>query len=302
MTIKKVIIQGRGSIGVRHANNLIKLGYYPVFLREKNEKKNIPHDLENIKEIFSFTEAIEMKPIGAVIATPTIFHPKHAIRFLKNKIPTYIEKPLGFNISKYNLDLLMNYSEKVLIHGGFNFLYTKEIQDIKKKVNLLKDKISTVEIKCHTNANNWHTWENPKKSYTFRKDLGGGVVHTCSHEVNFLLNLFPEAKLIKSNNKFENEVCTISYSKFHDNKVKIEMNLDFINDIYERYIKINFKDKNTFKFSFDENNEKKIKDESCYNSIKNFIKCIENKDEKLISTFEDAVKTYMLCEKIIHEK
>ena len=39
MTIKKVIIQGRGSIGVRHANNLIKLGYYPVFLREKNEKK-----------------------------------------------------------------------------------------------------------------------------------------------------------------------------------------------------------------------------------------------------------------------
>ena len=32
------------------------------------------------------------------------------------------------------------------------------------------------------------------------------------------------------------------------------------------------------------------------------IDCIENKDNSLISTFEDAKKTYMMCEKIIHEK
>ena len=133
MKNKTIIVQGKGSIGIRHANNLIKLGYEPIFLRLKNKNYKIPHDRFNIKEIFNFNELVNRKPIGAIIATPTIYHPENALFFLNKEIPIYIEKPLGFNISSSNLNLLEANSKKILIHGGFNFLYSKEIQQLKKK-------------------------------------------------------------------------------------------------------------------------------------------------------------------------
>ena len=89
MKKKSIIIQGRGSIGVRHANNLIKLGYQPIFLRTKKKSYKIPHDTLDIKETSDLNTAMKTNPIGVVIATPTIFHPENAIYFL--------EKILGHN-------------------------------------------------------------------------------------------------------------------------------------------------------------------------------------------------------------
>ena len=51
MKSKIVVIQGRGSIGVRHANNIIQLGYEPIFLRSRKKNYPIPHDKFNIKEM-----------------------------------------------------------------------------------------------------------------------------------------------------------------------------------------------------------------------------------------------------------
>ena len=95
-----VIIVGKGSIGIRHALNLNKLGLKVIFLRSKNLNNDF-----NKKFIFEetndFNFCLSMKPIGSFICTPTIFHPENAIKFLKHGIPVYIEKPLGFKISKY---------------------------------------------------------------------------------------------------------------------------------------------------------------------------------------------------------
>ena len=300
MKNKTIIVQGKGSIGIRHANNLIKLGYEPIFLRLKNKNYKIPHDRFNIKEIFNFNELVNRKPLGAIIATPTIYHPENALFFLNKEIPIYIEKPLGFNISSSNLNLLEANSKKILIHGGFNFLYSKEIQQLKKKIRLNREKIISAEIVCHTNAKKWHNWENPQESYTFNKELGGGVIHTCSHEINFLINFFPNAQLIKAKNIFENDVCVKSESNFKDIDVEIKLDLDFVNDKNKRYVSVLLKDKKVINFVFNQENEKKIKDESCFNSIKNFVDCIENNQNSLISTFEDAKKTYIMCEKILN--
>ena len=62
------------------------------FLRLKNKNYKIPHDRFNIKEIFNFNELVNRKPLGAIIATPTIYHPDNSLFFLNKEIPTYIEK------------------------------------------------------------------------------------------------------------------------------------------------------------------------------------------------------------------
>jgi hypothetical protein len=296
-----IIIQGRGSIGVRHANNLIKLGYEPIFLRTKNINYNIPHDTLDIKETSDLNTALETNPIAAVIATPTIFHPENAIYFLERNLPTYIEKPLGFKISESRLKMLEQFSKKLKIHGGFNFLYSRDFQNILIEVQKNKEKIISAEIVCHTNAEKWHSWENPINSYTFRKDLGGGVVHTCSHEVNFLVNLFPNSKIYNKKNKFKKEICTSSKSLLKEDNIHITLDLDFLSSEDKRYININLKDGENIFFSFTENNEKKIKEDSCFESIKNFVNSIENNDEAIISSFQDAKKTYNMCENLINE-
>ena len=70
------------------------------------------------------------------------------------------------------------------------------------------------------------------------------------------------------------------------------MDLDFVNDKNKRYVSVLLKDKKVINFVFNQENEKKIKDESCFNSIKNFVDCIENNQNSLISTFEDAKNLY----------
>ena len=118
---------------IRHALNLNKLGLKVIFLRSKNLNKDF-----NKKFIFEetndFNFCLSMKPIGSFICTPTIFHPENAIKFLKHGIPVYIEKPLGFKISKYKINKLKSLSNKHIIHGGYHLRYSKYLNNFFKKI------------------------------------------------------------------------------------------------------------------------------------------------------------------------
>ena len=285
---RKVVIWGKGSIGVRHYNNLLKLGYDIYFLRRKCKKK---------KEI-NKKNLISLNPLFCIICTPTIYHVQYSNFCLKHKIPVYIEKPLGYNEDKLEIKKLIIYSKKITVHGGFNLNYCKELNryiDRVKKIKYLK----FAEFIWKTNSRNWHPGENYKKSYAFKKSLGGGVIHTCSHEINILNNFFNNLKLIKVNKIFTEGICSAYNAKFKDGRINIDVNIDFMSDKNQRIINF-FDGKKKYTFDFFNYDYKKINDISYMQSMKDFIKCIhKNKQPK--SSFLDALKTYKILEKLNNE-
>ena len=295
-----VVIFGRGSIGVRHAKNLKKLNLNPIFLRLQKKRK-IPNDDLDVPEIYSVSEALKFNPIGAVISTPTIFHCDHALEFLKENIPVYIEKPLGYKISKENFDELEKYSKTAIIHGGFNLKYSPQINEFKENFFKEKKNIKKIEITWHTNIADWHPWEDFRESYAFRNDLGGGVIHTCSHEINLLLDFFPNAELIKNENFFFKNVCTRCKAVYTEDLTEIYLDLDFMNKKSKQEILVTLNNNKFLKFDSDKYLQKNIQDVSCNESIKDFINCIRKKSIPK-SNYEDSKKTYLYCEKLLNEK
>ena len=85
----KILICGLGSIGQRHALNLIDLGYKDlVFLREKEINK-LNKKLNNYPIVNKISEAIKERPIAALICNTSNRHLTTAIK-LAQKIASLI--------------------------------------------------------------------------------------------------------------------------------------------------------------------------------------------------------------------
>lgn len=80
---------------------------------------------------------------------------------------------------------------------------------IKKMKSLLEKetigKIISVKVECGAYLPDWHPYEDYSKGYAARDDLGGGVVLTCIHELDYLYWFFGEIKEVFSiTGKFSN--------------------------------------------------------------------------------------------------
>jgi len=293
---KTIIIQGKGSIGIRHALNLKDLGYQVIFLRKinNNNSYNSSYDFD---ETFSFKECLNFNPVGAIICTPSSLHPQDSIKFLKFDIPVYIEKPLGFKISKYRLSKLKSYSKKTIIHGGYHLRYSDEIIKFFKKIK--KDKMIEINFIWKTNAKKWHPWENYNNSYSTNYNLGGGVIHTCSHEIDLSLSLFNNLKSMKLKYKInnKNKVVTKISANFLSNETKININLDYFSLNAERKIFVKTLNHN---YMFDFDNYPNLQEKAYKESLKDFLRSIKY-GKKTISNYENSFKTYRLCEDLLNE-
>ena len=83
---------------------------------------------------------------------------------------------------------------------GFQLRFSPIIMQLKKIVNSNKfGKLNQVLIHHGENINNFHKYENYKNMYASKKNLGGGVVLTQIHEIDYLLYLFESFKIEKIN-------------------------------------------------------------------------------------------------------
>ena len=72
------------------------------------------------------------------------------------------------------------------------------LNKIKNVINSKKyGKLNQVIIHKGENISNYHNYENYEESYAARKELGGGVILTQIHELDYFLNLFHDYKIIK---------------------------------------------------------------------------------------------------------
>ena len=257
----EILIVGKGSIGLRHANIFKDLGCEISFFRTNNSNLN---NKSCYKEYFRFVEVNKLSFDLIVICNPSSLHVKclKKFQFLSNNF--LIEKPTCTNNS--DLEFLKKISLNKNIYSGYMLRYDKRVLEIKKRCKNISN-IKFSSFKWHTYFPDWHKYENFRNNYAAKKKLGGGVIFTCSHEIDIAIFLFGNVKsvLCQENKKKLNLEVEESVNIFmkHANGIDSLVSLDFTNKNLLREFKIFGKEMIiTYNFKksyiFQESSKKKI--------------------------------------------
>lgn len=189
----KFVIAGLGSIGRRHLRNLAAVGEKDIVLY-RTRKATLPdQELEGYPVVDDLQAALASKPDGVVVSNPTSLHLDTSIAAANQGCHILLEKPISHNLDRINelSAAVEKNGSKVLV--GFQFRFHPTLQLAKEK--LLDGAIGRpVSVRAHWGEYlpNWHPWENHQESYAARQDLGGGVVLTLCHPLDYLRWIFGE--------------------------------------------------------------------------------------------------------------
>jgi predicted dehydrogenase len=183
----KFLICGLGSIGRRHLRNLRMLGEHDIVLY-RTHRSTLPDDeLAGIPVETNIHAALEHGPQAAVISNPTALHLEAAIPAARAGCHLMLEKPISHSLE--GIEAL----KEALEQGGGRVLVGYQLRfhpTMRKAAALLAGGAIGKPLSARAHWGEylpgWHPWEDYRQSYSARPDLGGGVVLTLSHTLDYL--------------------------------------------------------------------------------------------------------------------
>jgi predicted dehydrogenase len=198
----KFLIAGLGSIGRRHLRNLRALGENDIILL-RSLKATLPNDeLENFPVETDVATALKNhNPDTVIVANPTSMHLDVAIPAAKAGCHILLEKPVSGSLERVDqLTEIANRSgSRILVGFQFRFHPT-----LRKAAEIIATgelgKILTFHAHWGEYMPNWHPWEDYRQTYAAREDLGGGVIRTLTHPLDYARWLAGEVTEVRAIN------------------------------------------------------------------------------------------------------
>ena len=189
----KFLIAGLGSIGRRHLNMLRELGQDDIVLYRTHQSTLDDEDLAGIPVKTDLRDALDLNPDAVVVANPTSLHMDIAIPVAEAGCHILLEKPISDDLSR--VDELRKAAEKsgsrILV--GFQFRYHPTLN---KARELIQEGALGQILSAHSHWGeylpNWHPWEDYRESYAARAVLGGGVIGTLTHPIDYMRYILGE--------------------------------------------------------------------------------------------------------------
>jgi predicted dehydrogenase len=193
----KIVIAGLGSIGRRHLRNLTSLGESELLLLRTHRSTLPDADLVGIPSVTDLAEALAWKPDAVIVSNPTSLHLDIAIPAARAGCHLLIEKPISHSLE--GIDQL----QEAVAQGGGEVLVGYQFR-FHPNLKKIKELLSTPDVKpsfgkalsaraCWSEwLPGWHPWEDYRTGYSARSNLGGGVILTLSHPLDYLSWLFGE--------------------------------------------------------------------------------------------------------------
>jgi predicted dehydrogenase len=198
----KFLIVGLGSIGRRHFRNLIALGERDIVLL-RSHRATLPDDeLNGYPVETDLNEALRKhKPHAVIVSNPTALHLDVAIPVAQAGCHILLEKPISHSMD--GLDALQATAEKkgsrILV--GFQFRYHPTLNKAREIIQTdMLGRILTAHVRWGEYLPGWHPWEDYRQSYAARADLGGGVIVTLTHALDYLRFMLGEVDSLWSFN------------------------------------------------------------------------------------------------------
>ncbi|MBL8589428.1 MAG: Gfo/Idh/MocA family oxidoreductase [Methylobacteriaceae bacterium] len=184
----RVLVLGLGSIGARHARNFRALGVAEVSGFDPEAERRERHARETGGPAFaSLDEALDRRPDLVVVASPNRFHLPQAFAAAERGAALFIEKPIGTDLAEAERLAALIAARGLYCHCGSNWKFHPAF-------TTMRDWLAEGAIGAMTAIQalagqwlpDWHPWEDYRRGYSARADLGGGAVFD-THELDYIL-------------------------------------------------------------------------------------------------------------------
>ncbi|MFZ4439034.1 MAG: Gfo/Idh/MocA family protein [Syntrophales bacterium] len=196
----KFLIAGLGSIGRRHLRNLLHLGERDIVLLRSFKGTLSDDELRGFPVETDLGAALSRCPDAVIIANPTAMHLNIAIPVVEAGCHVLIEKPISNSLKDLDLLLAAMKRSNARLLVGFHFRYHPHFQRVRA---LLREGAigAPLSVRAHYGdyLPDWHPWEDYRQSYSVREELGGGVLLTLCHPLDYLLWFLGDASPLWKN-------------------------------------------------------------------------------------------------------
>lgn len=193
----KILIAGFGSIGRRHFHNLLALGERDIVFYRTGRSTLPDSELQDFTVETSLDAALAHAPQAVIIANPTALHLDVAIPAAEAGCSLFLEKPVSHTLER--IDAL----QAALRRGGgrafvgFQYRFHPGLRQVRR---LLESgaigRPLSAQAYWGEYLPGWHPWEDYRQGYSARRELGGGVVLTLCHPLDYLRWLLGEVQTL----------------------------------------------------------------------------------------------------------
>lgn len=187
----RALIAGFGSAGRRHFNNLRALGC-PDFIFYRTFQSKLPDaDVADYFATSDLQAALARRPQIAVVANPTASHLEVACAAARAGCHLLIEKPLSHSLDHCQQLAELAHERGLTVMIGCQFRFHPLLASLRRQIGEGRlGEVLGARAEWGEYLPDWHPWEDYRQSYSARADLGGGVILTLIHPIDYLYWLF----------------------------------------------------------------------------------------------------------------
>lgn len=207
----KVLMAGLGSIGQRHVRNLRAVLGDDVDILAYRRRKSSPvlnpnmtvragavlEDEYRIRSFDDLDAALAEKPDAVFITNPNSLHLEVALAAANAGAHLFIEKPIADEMDGIDELIRLVDEKKLVAFVAYQFRFHPGLQ-------LIKDMIDSGKLGrlVHGHVVNgewlpgWHPYEDYRETHPARRELGGGCLRIQTHEFDYALWLFGQARRV----------------------------------------------------------------------------------------------------------
>lgn len=194
-----LLIAGLGSAGRRHFRNLKSLGCQELILL-RTGRGSLPDDeLQGAVAVDNLEEALQYKPIAAIVSNPTSMHMSAALPAAEAGCHLFVEKPVSDRLEDARELKEVIHRQGLTTLVGFQFRFHQSLRQIKSWLDAgAIGSIVSARASWGEYLPDWHPWEDYRGSYSARSDQGGGVLLTLCHPFDYLRWLLGEVEAVSA--------------------------------------------------------------------------------------------------------
>lgn len=185
--MKRVLIHGFGSIGQRHLR-VIRTADPTADLAVLSEHgRHLDTAGTTTQWFHTLSDALAFHPHAVVVANAAVAHVKAASTWLQAGAHVLVEKPLSTDTEGLQpLDMLVRTSGRTL-QVGYNLRQSSGLRRMREWCAQGRlGRVHSARVEVGQNLATWRPGDDPLRSVSAQRALGGGVLLELSHEIDYL--------------------------------------------------------------------------------------------------------------------
>lgn len=198
------LVVGMGGIGQRHVRNIRRLfgdGVEILAWRTRGLQLIIDEHLQakpghveseyGVQAMSSLDAALDRRPDVALVCTPTSLHIPTALTLAKSGCHLLIEKPLAHSLEGVDTLIATVEQRGLTALVGYQMRFHPCLVGLRSVLQRgLVGRLLSVHAEVGESLPSWHQYEDYRGTYAARASLGGGVVLSQIHELDYVYWLF----------------------------------------------------------------------------------------------------------------